>query len=493
VSRRWNQTFLCEPLRELTQELAYAPSQRRAQQVRRAERLHDEIEPTATYPQEYVVYRVTGYRPERSDGLLLVGQAVAADLRLLIDRVSGQDGVPPDEEDPAQPVAEVARRLGVSVKTIERWRHDGLRWRYELVPTNDKATSSAQSEPRLVIPQRALEQYRATRGRRVDKAQRFRRMDAATRDAVLRRARRLAAATDASLNRIASHLARRTGWGAETVRLMLLQHEERHPDEPIFRNRTAPLTPRDQRLIARAYRMGVPMARLCERFGRTRAAIYRVLRLRRARALHRLKITYVPAPIFERDDAHEVILRPQSHPLSVAGPAEPTPLKDVPESLWPLYARYEPSSDAVRSMFARYNFLKFRAAQMRDQLDRYEPRVQDMDRVEADLAQARLAWCRLVQAGLPVVLTAARRQLADPATASSTPLTELLEIGHRVLLDWIERFDSGRQQSFRQSLQYTLMRAYVDADRDTHRPGRRVSGEALLRQLNETLHAGDPA
>ena len=115
MSRRLSQQFACQPLAELTHQLLLAPSPKRVEQVRRAERLHDEIDVDRNYPLHFVTFRITGYRSE-SDDATLVGAALRADLRLLIDMLSRSVGMPrsahepllsPAEPDTASPSATV--------------------------------------------------------------------------------------------------------------------------------------------------------------------------------------------------------------------------------------------------------------------------------------------------------------------------------------------------------------------------------------------------
>ena len=51
------------------QQARFAPKERRLEQIDRAERLLGEIEPEKRYPYEYLVFRITGFRPERAPDL----------------------------------------------------------------------------------------------------------------------------------------------------------------------------------------------------------------------------------------------------------------------------------------------------------------------------------------------------------------------------------------------------------------------------------------
>ena len=93
---------------ELTQQLLYAPSDKRIEQVRRAEKFHDEIQPGQAYPFDFVNYRVTGYRTEQTDETVMEAQALAVDLRLLIDSLSRSAPIPVDVDDPVEAIDDLA-------------------------------------------------------------------------------------------------------------------------------------------------------------------------------------------------------------------------------------------------------------------------------------------------------------------------------------------------------------------------------------------------
>ena len=137
------------------------------------------------------------------------------------------------------------------------------------------------------------------------------------------------------------------------------------------------MTQRQKRVISRAHHLGVSVDKICQRFRRSRSTILRVLRDQRATSLRRLQIVYVASPTFIREDADEVILRPeidtvQSSPLAQSAAS---PVADLPEVLQPLFRQPTFDDERMLSQLIRLNYLKFKAATGRDQLDKYEPRL----------------------------------------------------------------------------------------------------------------------
>jgi transposase len=465
VPRRWKQTFRCKPLEELAGQLIHSPPQRRREQCRRAEKLHDEIEAQTNYPLDYIAYRLTRFRLERDDSVLLVGQAVAPDLRLLIDILSRSTAIEPSDAKHIETAAQLSKRMHVSAKTIARWRQRGLRWRWETLP--------GRNRKEVVFERTAVKKFIAEHDEHVQRAAGFRSLPDDERDRLIARATRITKARSVSLNEVAAHLSRRTGRALETVRLILEKHDTHHRDDAIFPDRNGPLTARQQRVICRAQHMGVSVIAIANRFKRTPTTIYRVIHQRRASAARRLDIPYIVLPTFDRDDADEVILRPNWEPQRIDPPSSALPLADLPAPLVHIYSQPTIAPDDLRSLFIRYNYLKYQAAAVRAQLDQASPRVSDLNRFDKLLSDARAAGNLLTRSTLSTVLSVARRHLLDAPDASSQHLMQLLAQGNAALLEAINQFDPTRPQTFTTFLTNRLMQLYVsDSNQPTAAPRR---------------------
>ena len=472
MSRRLSQQFACQPLAELTHQLLLAPSPKRVEQVRRAERLHDEIDVDRNYPLHFVTFRITGYRSE-SDDATLVGAALRADLRLLIDMLSRSVGMPRSAHEPLLSPAELAVELSVSTKTVGRWRRAGLRWRW--------VAPAAGGRPVLVFTRSAVDRFLSEQPRRVARAARFSKLSARQRADLLDGARALAIEPGMTPFRAARRLAGTSGRAIETIRQLLEQHDREAAADPIFDRPNRPLDSRAKRVIERAARRGIPAGRIAARFHRAPSTIHRIVRARRGERLRRLRIAYIASPTFDRDDAEQVLLGPE--PAGGAGPRPPgldAALAALPAPLRHLYDRPCLASRTLRHLLVRMNFLKYRAAARRDALDRYQPAVAMMDRIEADLRAADAIRLRLVQASLPLVLTVAHQHLIDAQADRAVRLVDLLESGTARLITLVDAFDSGRGRPFGTQLTWALRRCYArqQPSPDLARPR---SDEAALR------------
>lgn len=472
MSRRPKQTFICHDLEELARQLLFVPPELRAQQVRRAEELHDQLDPAQNYPFDFLKFRITGHRSVDPDNAaLLVGQAVLADLRLLIDSLSRSLTMTLAADEAAMSVEECADAWQVSTRTIARWRTIGLRWRWVSIKAGDK--------PRLMILRSAAQAFVARQPDLVQRAASFTQMTHLQKQRIIDRARRLALAQELSLNQAAAHLARRTGRSQEAIRQLLMQHDHQHPERAIFVDHTAPLSPRQQEVIARAYRMGVRTRTMARHFDRTHSTIYRAIRQRRAGELRKLEFHFISAQTYSRDDADQVILR------SVRLKPLPCELNagELPEVIAQLFTQDGLDDATQQRLLVQFNYLKYKASTLRDALDRYEPRVSMMDQIDQLCEQIRQRRNQLVRCNLQVVLSVAQRHLVGRPQSGPAALAQLLELGATTVYEAIEQYDPHRNEHFKAYLTYRLQRRFALVELVNPKAHRRLDAAVMLQQL----------
>ena len=473
--------FRCEPLADLTKQLLYAPAPRRRQHVDHAEQLYWQTDPRTNYPLDYVIYRITGYRADTSlEPATLVGAALRDDLLALADALARSlDLTDADLDQPFLTTEQLADELSVSPRTVKRYRKQGLFARYVLHNT------PRGPRKRAVFLSGSVERFRAARGEKLDQAAAFQRLTDADRHAMIIRARRIASRTDASPFRVSVHLARRFDCHPETIRRLLIQHDARDPRFAIFRDYRAPLSDREQRLIARAYHRGVRVRRLRERFGRRADAIYRAVNLQRARALSAVDLSFVPNPTFELPDADAVILGPELPAM-----AAPTPRRG--RGTGPHEGRdvIAPPIDgsAEAALFARYNYLKCLAAAMRDRVDPVHPTSRQLDEAETLVRRAQRVRWRIERAFAPIVDGVARRHHGSGQVVGDRSLATLQRIGRRVMHAAIDTFDVAKASRFHTQLGYALMRRFAQQPRRGRR-ARRPSWSRFTPPATEVLAA----
>lgn len=384
--------FTISALADLLRELRYAPPETLHRQMTAAEALLGEIDPERNYPEDYIRYRITGYRGESAGGSLFVGSALIGDLAIFVERLSASLALPVAEFAPRQPLLpeEVARRLGVSAITLHRYRRQGLVAHQAVL---------GGGRPRLVYFTDAVERFAARAPRRVEAAGRFSRIDPATRERMIRRARRYAASLDLSLNEAARRLAKRFGRSHEGIRRLLQQHDRRRPAEAIFHD-ARPLSERQRRLALRAHDRALPASEVAQRLGKTVSSVYRTTLEQRAQRLRAWNVNGRELPTFRLEGAGEVILAADS---AVRG--LPVVL-DVGGELtaWigdaaALEIRREVEE---AQLAAALHYLLWSTRRIIDDLPRHQPRA-----AEIDEAETRLRWATRLKVRLLTGLRAA--------------------------------------------------------------------------------------
>lgn len=436
-------TFRLQPLADLARQMGYTPPDRRRENIERAESLYWQLEPDTPYPLAYIVFRITRHRvDEDSELTMLVGQAVRDDLPALVEQVSETLADPPDRYDPPPlDLGAACARLGVTPRTLARYRKQGLFARRLLYP------SKPRPRMKLAFLLPSIERFEAAKRDQLDHAKQFDRMADDDRHRIVLRARRIAGRTNASPFRVAQHLARRTGRSVEAIRKLLVDHDQRDPRFAIFPKHNGPLSANDQHAIADAYAAGESVAALAERYGKTRDAIYRAINHQRARVLRQRDLRHVESPTFKLPNAESVILETE-----LTG----DPFDDA---------------ETEQAMFVRYNFCKYLAMRTRDTLDRYRPRAGKLDRAETLARYADQLEQQLHDAYQPEVIATAKRHLAARAAPGGPSLDALVDAGERVLHESIRAFDAGRGTRFEPFVRYALMRHFArDGQRDGARP-----------------------
>jgi AraC-like DNA-binding protein len=454
---------------DLHRQLRYAPRETLRRQMRAAERLVEEIEPDQTYPEDYVVYRITAYRPDRRGEapLAFVGEALIGDLVTFIQRVSDALDLPCDHDDRrAIPFDEVARRLKVSTKTLRRYRQRGLVCHFVVFP------NGPHEGKRLACFDDSIERFVERHRDRVDRAASFSRVSIGTEREIIEAARGLHDHHGLSLNEAALRLSREYGRAHETIRGLLRRHDRRS-DSPIF-GEHGPLTRRDAALIHRAWRMNVTLIDLAARFGKSPASIRRVRDRRRADVLAALHWTHIDLPTFELPDAESVIL---AAPMVREGLDRLLPTTDALAMIEAAADADEPEESDEHGLAAGYNLLKRRARRAIESLPDW-PATAGVDRIETDLRWATLLKRRLVSLGLPAAIRRIEQNLHRPlAMQPGDRIRAFLRLGIDVVSEVVEKLDPSRGGRLMRLTAYAMDRrlASPESSIETDAPARRAA------------------
>lgn len=472
-----NPDFLSPQLGQMVAQVRLIPAQQRAEQVRRAELLHDELDENQLYPFDYVYFRLTGYRPDRDPDVLLVGRSLAEDLRRFIDCLSRIGGIAPVEGESVLTLDQAAEELGVSSRTLRRWQERGLRWRW--------TRFEGDRRRRLTLTRSALDDFARRFADEFAQARGFSRMEPAERQAVIERAKRLSAVPGLTLARVAEHLGRRIGRSSQTIRQIIAQHDREHPGAALFGVRRKALTRHQRRVIERAWRRGLPVVRIARHFRRTTMSIYRVIHERRAARLRTLRLNPIYSPLFDLANADSELMV-EVEELAGACERVEDAAKAIRAWLSGAHVRLPSNKLAERAVVFR-NFLLWRAKQAVGSLPRFGPPAGVLDQIEADLRLAEQLRCGLIVAYLPLLfrLAAGHLSMTQQGPVTQNAVVEAVLIGLDAMVAGIEQLDVNRVSSIEDRLTWLLMRHF--ASRLTPNRAARRDGEEMMQKLVEIV------
>ncbi len=436
--------FTISVIEDLFRQLEYAPAETRRRQMDAAERLVADIDPQQNYPEEFITYRVTGYRPETSaEPAVLVGRALIQDLANLVLRLSHALPLKSDgRAKPAVMIEEAARRLNVSTKTLQRYRKQGLVCH---------AMTFDDGVQRVACYEDALERFVNAHQQRLQHAADFTRIDHQTEAAIIEEAREMRSQSHASLNEAAQSLAQKHGRSHETIRQLLRRHD-RQAARPIFAQR-GPLDERAIKVIHRAWQRGIEPVDIARHFGKSKATIHRAINRRRFELLRRLDLSHVTLPTFDLPDARKVILSPAS-------------VRSAASDLWPtnealtVVAQARDAKPVERAneeqLIAAGNLLIKQCADDLAKLGEW-PGSDELDSIETNLRWAGAVRMRLVWLAIPAAIRRIEQNVGRPiAQLPRDEVVRLVRLAMQVCARAAAGLDVSRGQRLERAAGYAM-------------------------------------
>lgn len=447
------------------QQVRFAPRARRLEQANRAEQLLIEMDPKRSYPVDYVVFRVTGHRPQVHHDLMLRGEDAMHDLRLLIEDLTDSLNLRIEEvTEPVLTVQELSRKLKVSTKTIARWRDRGLVSRRFV----------ADGRKRVGFLHSSVERFVHQNRERVRRGEAFSQLSAEEKSEIVERGRAMAH-SGASLTEVSRQLAEELGRSVETVRYTIKNFDQAHPELALFPGNQGVLGPEDRRTIFQLHRRGQSPAQLARRYHRTPGSIQRIIAEQRAERILELPLDFIANPMFEQADADQQIMvpmpEPETPPRKVRAPS------GLPPYLASLYEVPLLTGEQERHLFRQMNYLKSRAAALREQLQPRAPKAALMDQIESLFEQAVAIKNAIVQANLRLVVSIAKRHVGG-----SDDFFGLISDGNMSLIRAVEKFDFSRGNKFSTYASWAIMKNFARSIpvEFRHKDRFRTGGEELF-------------
>ena len=475
--------FHCVEIERLKHELTLSPQRHRLRQLAGILRAVTLIDPLREYPYAFVCYQITGYRPRRTEDVLLDGRNVIADLVKLADLLTATTPIPASAAGfRLQTAGDLAKRFRVSTRTISRWRRRGLVgcW-YDL----------DAGAPSLAFSARAVQCFVARNIDLIRRGSAFCIMGPAEKARMLARARELVATQRCSLHVVTLRLAEETDRAVETIRLTLRRFDRENPADALFDRTEQAQEISEDRVIYQAFVDGRSVAALARQFGKSAGRVRRILTSVRAGQLAAEPIRYVYDPSFDAADA-ETQIQDDDSPQAGEPPSQEDDVRvtGVPTGLPPyLQALYRtplltPAQE--RRLFRRMNFL-LRQAELRRRAiakDRGAASPADIAAVEALIDQATEVKNRITAANLRLVVSIARRHVVGRPSAN---LFELVSDGNLALIRAVERFDVARGFRFSTYASWAIMRSYARSvpEELTRKDRFRTGHEEILASLDD--------
>ena len=451
-----------------------------------AEALLEILDADREYPYEFVVYRLTGYRPPSGvGGEPMSYKSLVMDLLLLILDICDSMNLSTDDyHESVYDSPALAHRFNVSAKTIQRWRRGGLVARRLVFPDGRRRVAFLESSVRRFAHDR--------RGQ-VTRSGWFTQMTEDQRQDIIRRARRMAEFCPCSLSDVVRRVAGRTGRAKETIRYTIHKHDAEHPDQAIFPRLASRLGDQEKLAIYRGFLRGVPAQVIAGWYHRTRGSVYRVINEMRAQHLLERPIRFVHNPQFDLPNADEQIINSAAGDGPAGEQASDEPARaDVPKSLPPyLKALYEvPLLSAVqeRDLFRLYNYLKYKADKLRGKLDLNRIRTSQLREIEQLLLQANVAKNKVVRANLRLVVSIAKKHVGGAQN-----LFELISDGNVSLMLAVEKFDYSRGNRFSTYASWAIIRNFArSVPRERYQLDRFATGHDGILDVAAGMRTYDP-
>ena len=448
--------FRIDTLAELARQMAeFTPHDVRLTQVGASEELLHSLDAAKAYPLDFIVFRITGYRPKGDaspDADLLTGLALQHDLGLLIEQVSETLDVKTETlAEPVLDIEAVCERFNVTSKTIQRWRRKGLPARRFVFGDGKRRVGFLLS---------SVERFFSGHREQVARGMNFSQLSDSEREEILARARRLAVFCRCCTHEIARRVARKMNRSPLTILHTIRKHDQERPAEAVFPLAPEPVSDEERTKILKGYRRGVPLKALARRVCRPRSAVYRVVVDERIARLGRRKIKFIDDPLYHQDAAGEAvaaIVASADASLTSEGRAEDARVpRDLPAYLQALYRTPLLSPQRERALFLSFNYHKFRFVSARRRLEPQFARTREVNSLELHLRRATDVKNQIVQANLRLVVSVARKHLRPGLS-----LMELVSDGNVTLMRAVESYDFHRGHRFSTYATLALMKGFA--------------------------------
>jgi RNA polymerase primary sigma factor len=217
---------------------------------------------------------------------------------------------------------------------------------------------------------------------------------------------------------------------------------------------------------------GVPAEALAKQMGRGRVEIEQVINEMRARRLLETRLEFIADESFDAPGATEEILGPDPVADQAASPRRGRAPEGLPPYLASLYDVPLLTPEQERHLFRKMNYLKYRAHQLREQLDPTRARTEEINAIEWLQEEALAVKNQIIRANLRLVVSVAKRHVGP-----SNNFFELVSDGNMSLIRAVEKFDYARGNKFSTYASWAIIRNFIRTiPEENHRRDRFITG-----------------
>ena len=439
--------FKCESISELRdQQVRFAPREKKIEQVDNAEQLLREIQLDKTYNFEFVCFRITGFRMDPGPIVMIDGEDLLNDLHAFIEDLSDSANLKADEfGQPVFTVDELSKRFNVSTKTISRWRQQGLVSRKFIFDGGRK---------RVGFLHTSVDQFSKTNRDKVKRGERFSQLSDNDRIEIIDRARRLSRAGGCPAE-VTRRIAKGMERSVETIRYTIKQFDQDNPTIAVFPDQTGPLNLEMKERIYAEFVAGKSAESIATRYCRTKTTIYRVVNEIRAGLIMSLPLDFMDNDEFRRKSAEKNIVVADMPEAETVRRKTKAPA-GLPRYLASLYEVALLTREQEQYLFRKYNFLKFQASKLRDNMETSRARAADMDKIEVLYEMAVKVKNQIVQSNLRLVVSIAKRHVM-----ATEDFFQLVSDGNMSLIRAVEKFDYSRGNKFSTYASWAIMKNFA--------------------------------
>jgi hypothetical protein len=281
-------------LARLEQQLRFSPKEALLGDILRAEGLASSLDDEQLYPEDWVVFRVTGHRPEVAQPAMIKGEELKGELSSFVERLCdfGKVSITDFDRSALIDADDLCTRWNMSRRTLVRMRKRGLVGRRLL---------AEDGKPRVMFDAAVVSQFEKGHTDQIARAADYSRISPEDEARIIRRASRYKRWLGWSLNMAAERIAERYSRSHEAIRQVLKRYETRakeandrsragmslsdKPLPPVIFDEAQPLTNERREAVYRAWRLGIDPNLVSAKFRRSRPALRRAVAVARAERL----------------------------------------------------------------------------------------------------------------------------------------------------------------------------------------------------------------